>query len=319
MGRDKNFINHRGRVLVNAEWVEGGCGIGVEQRGPQRIIVHDPTQPLTAIIFAIAKPAFPLPSLKVIAELTQITFEAAGKLIIVGGNLVGTQPRFQTSVTHAGSESGTLNVRMFWVKSSRRRIIRDCEWIERILNRHANAFATYSECMSCIREYVPIWSRRQGPVPETAHVLEITKKLQVLLINFAVERPIEVFTVHRGHCRCESEEVKELLPPRKTKPRHILRIAFYIWKGVRRRGPCPAIKLWLVNKISDTPGKIARPIINTTKTSKVSVGGNVAVAAEDGSAIVPLCVNNNVRLVITGTSEHVSYLFSLIVGSAEIV
>ena len=30
MGRDKNFINHRGRVLVKAEWVEGGCGIGIE-------------------------------------------------------------------------------------------------------------------------------------------------------------------------------------------------------------------------------------------------------------------------------------------------
>src|SRR5438094_1840012 len=105
MSRDKNFIDHRGRVLVNAEWVEGDCGIGVEQRGPRRIVVHDPAQALSAIIFAIAEPGFPIPCLKVIAELTQITFEAAGKRKIVGGNLVGKQPRFQTSVMYASRTS----------------------------------------------------------------------------------------------------------------------------------------------------------------------------------------------------------------------
>src|SRR5438876_552902 len=175
MSGDKNSIDHRGRVLVNAEWVEGGSGIGVEQRGAQRIGVHDPTQALSAIIFVIAEPGFPVPSLKVIAELTQITFQADGKLVIVGRNLVGKQP-------------------------------------------------------------------------------------QLLAQNFAVERAVEVFTVHWSHCRCESGEVKELFAPRKTKLRHILRIAFYIWKGVRRRSPRAAIKLWLVNKISDAPGKIARAI-----------------------------------------------------------
>src|SRR2546423_4347717 len=154
--------------------------------------------------------------------------------------------------------------------------------------------------MSCIREYIRRkWNRRPGAVPETAHVFEITKKLQVLLINFAVERPIEVFTVHRGNCRCESGEVKKLFAPRQTKLRHILRIALYIWKGVRRRGPCPAIQLWLVNKISNAPGKVARAIISTTKTGTVSVGGNAAVTAEDGIAIVPLSVNNNIGLVVT--------------------
>ena len=30
VGRDKNFIDHRGRVLIKAEWVEGGCRISVE-------------------------------------------------------------------------------------------------------------------------------------------------------------------------------------------------------------------------------------------------------------------------------------------------
>src|SRR6266496_4165180 len=133
MGRDKDFINHRGRILVNAEWVEGGCRIGIEQRGAQRIAVHDSAQALSAIIFAITKSAFPVPCLKVIAELTQITSQAGGKLQIVGGNLVGNQPCFQTRVMHASRESGprgcsaSLSLSMFWVESARRRIIWDYE------------------------------------------------------------------------------------------------------------------------------------------------------------------------------------------------
>jgi hypothetical protein len=133
------------------------------------------------------------------------------------------------------------------------------------LNRHANAFAAYSEWTGRVREHIRRKSRRlQGAIPETPHVLEITKKLQVLAQNFAVERAVEVFTIHWNHCRCESGEVKELFAPRKTILRHILRIAFYIWKRVRRRSTSTAIKLWLVNKISNAPGKVARPIIGTT-------------------------------------------------------
>ena len=73
IGGDKNFINHSRRVLVKAERVEGSCGIGVEQRGAQRIFVDDPAQALGAIVFAIAEASFPIPSFKVIAELTQTT------------------------------------------------------------------------------------------------------------------------------------------------------------------------------------------------------------------------------------------------------
>ena len=75
--------------------------------------------------------------------------------------------------------------------------------------------------MSCIREYIRRkWSRRQGAVPETAHVFEVGKELQVLVQKFVVERAVEIFTVHWGHCRCESGEVKELLRPRQTGERH---------------------------------------------------------------------------------------------------
>src|SRR5437667_8717956 len=160
MSGDKNFIDYCRRVLVNAEWVEGGCWIGIKQCGAQCIGVHDSAQALSAIIYVIAEPAFPLPSPEVIAELTEITSQADGKLKIVGGNLVGNQPCFQTSVMYAGSESGTrrrsasFSVRTFWVEASRRGIIWDCEWIERVLDRHANAFAAYSEWMGRVREHI---------------------------------------------------------------------------------------------------------------------------------------------------------------------
>src|SRR6266496_1008152 len=149
MGRDKNFINHRGRVLVNAKWIEGGCRIGV----------HDPAKALGALILGIAERAFPVPSLKVITELRQITFEAAGELVVMGCNLVRTQPR---TVMHAsrerrsGRHSTYLSPWKFRVRSSRRGVIRHCEWVKRILNRHANAIigAAYPKGVNCIRKYV---------------------------------------------------------------------------------------------------------------------------------------------------------------------
>src|SRR5207253_7498424 len=102
---------------------------------------------------------------------------------------------------HAGGESGTgrrganLGLGLFWVKSARRRIIRDFKWVEWILDRHTNAIAAaiavaaYSEWMSRVRKYV--WRkrrRRPGAVPETAHVLEVGKQLQVLTVDFAIKR-----------------------------------------------------------------------------------------------------------------------------------
>src|SRR5437588_12613536 len=131
--------------------------------------------------------------------------------------------------------------------------------------------------MSRVREYV--WRKRRrcpGAVPETAHVLEVGKQLQVLTVDFAIKRAVEVFTVHRRHRRRESVLVKELLATRKGRSQTIL--ADNRWQGcsagfgfgreirliVRRRSQCGAMKLWLVNKVSDTPGKVARPIIKTT-------------------------------------------------------
>src|SRR6266487_4766781 len=203
MGRDKDFIDCGRRVLVKAEWIEGGCWISVEQRGAQRIAVHVSANALSAIIFAITKSAFPVPTLKVIAKLTQITFETAGELVVMGCNLVGPQPRFQTSVTHAGRELGSgrhsayFSCRKLWIRSSGRGVIRHSERIERVLNRHANALETYPKWVSCIREYVRRKrGRHQRAVPEGAHILKITEKLQVLAVNFAIERAIQVFTVH---------------------------------------------------------------------------------------------------------------------------
>src|SRR5206468_5572471 len=135
--------------------------------------------------------------------LTQITFEAAGKLIIVGRNLVGKQ---LAAETHASGESGTggggadVSVRTIRIRSSRGGVIRDCEWIERILNRHADARrADSAGPVSIGKDIRRKWSRRQGAVPETAHVLEVAKELQIFAANFVVERAVEVFTVHWGH------------------------------------------------------------------------------------------------------------------------
>src|SRR5207248_3830343 len=98
-------------------------------------------------------------------------------------------------------------------------------------------------------------------------------------------RAKEVFTVDGGHSRRESGEIKELFAPRKRRQQTILtenqwqrwavgsgfggEIHLTMW----RRSPCAAIKLWLVNEVSNTSGKVVRPKITTAKTRKVSVGG----------------------------------------------
>ena len=76
--------------------------------------------------------------------------------------------------------------------------------------------------------------RRQGAVPEPAHVLKVGKELQIFVANFVVERAVEVFTVHWGHCRCKSVIVKELLRPRQTGEWHVLRVVGYIGKCMSR-------------------------------------------------------------------------------------
>jgi hypothetical protein len=62
--------------------------------------------------------------------------------------------------------------------------------------------------MSCIRPYISKErSRRHGGVPESARIFEVSKKLQVLVANFAIERAIEIFTIDRGDCWSELREV----------------------------------------------------------------------------------------------------------------
>src|SRR5947208_17101213 len=104
MGGDEYFVNHFARVLVEAKRIEGGCRIGIEQCLTQSIGVDNPAQELHATIFAITEPGFPVPGLKIISKLTQITFEAASKLVIIRCNLVGAQAGFQTTVKDVGSE-----------------------------------------------------------------------------------------------------------------------------------------------------------------------------------------------------------------------
>src|SRR5438552_17471401 len=100
---------------------------------------------------------------------------------------------------------------MFWVKSARRSVIRHREWIKRILNRHTDAIDTYSERMSCIREYV---RRERGrhlrAVTERAHVLEVGKELHVCVANFVIKRAVQVFTVKWGDGRRVHRDINTL-------------------------------------------------------------------------------------------------------------
>src|SRR5207248_4438940 len=133
------------RILVKAEGIEGGCRISIEQCLTQGIGVDNPAVALHPAIFAITKAGFPVPSLKIISQLTQITFEAAGKLVIIRCNLDGARPGFQRTVSDEGGELGArrcssrLSLRQPRIESSRRGILRHGKWIECVLNWYAEA------------------------------------------------------------------------------------------------------------------------------------------------------------------------------------
>src|SRR5206468_2949384 len=109
---------------------------------------------------------------------------------------------------------------------------------ECVLNRYADTKSPRGsdpERVCRIRPYIRSKLKlRQGAIPESARIFEVGKKLQVLVVNFAVERAIEIFAVDRGECRGSAGEVKALLFPRKLKKVQILRIVCYIWECVRR-------------------------------------------------------------------------------------
>src|SRR5439155_1552377 len=129
---DEYLVNRRAPVLVEVEWIEGGCRIGIEQCLTQSIGVDDPAVALHSAIFTITETGFPVPCLKVITKLTQITFEAAGKLVIIRCNLEGPRPGFQRTVSDEGGELSA------WARSAK---------LKRCCSRGRLAKGTY--CGSC--------------------------------------------------------------------------------------------------------------------------------------------------------------------------
>src|SRR6476646_11227698 len=104
MGGDEYFVDHRTRILIQPEGIEGGCRVGIEQCLTQSIGVDNSGAALHPAIFAITEPGFPVPCLKIISKLTQITFEAAVKFVIVRCNLASARSAFQRTVSDEGGE-----------------------------------------------------------------------------------------------------------------------------------------------------------------------------------------------------------------------
>ena len=89
------------------------------------------------------------------------------------------------------------------------------EWIKWVLKRYADAEAGSDlEGVKCIRPYIRCKrTLRQGAIPESAHIFEVSKELQILIAKFAIERAIEIFAIDRGECRGSVREVKGIIPP----------------------------------------------------------------------------------------------------------
>src|ERR1700730_3125861 len=94
---------------------------------------------------------------------------------------------------------------------------------------------------------------------------------------------------------------------------------------MRSRRARPAIETWAVDKslseiceVANGTSVILTAEICAAKLFEVTVMRDIRVAREDGSPIVKLRIDNNVRLVVAGAGENVRSVFGCVVGESKI-
>ena len=93
--------------MVDSERIKRSRRIGIEQKGPQSVVVHDSTERDDTLTFIITIAEFPFPGFELVpgvSEFTQIAFQPASEGIVVRLDLDCSQTGFDRAVTHTGSE-----------------------------------------------------------------------------------------------------------------------------------------------------------------------------------------------------------------------
>ena len=101
----------------------GGPDVRVENKATPEpgagevVLADDAAETLEPVIFVVTKSRLPVPRFKIVSKLTQVAFKTSSKFIVIGRDLIGAQPRFQTAVTDTGGELSSWRRRGNWAST----------------------------------------------------------------------------------------------------------------------------------------------------------------------------------------------------------
>ena len=209
IGGHEDFADDGGSVQVDAEGVESGGRIGIEQPDAQSVIVDDAAEALYATIVVIAEAHFPVPGLQVITKFTQVPIKASGEDVVIRGDLVRAQARFEPTITNACGESrpgrGRAGLRVWEkrVEPAVRNVVWDRERIKCVLDRNADTGRADAERVTacCFQHSAgqnsitasvrkDVWrkgSRSESAIKEGASVFKVRESGQILVADVTRE------------------------------------------------------------------------------------------------------------------------------------
>src|SRR5262245_34914408 len=202
---DVNPVYRRIRIATKEtqERVKRRGWVRIQQRVSQTRLADLTQGQVLSFVASVTEAQFPVPGLKIIAELAHLALQPNIKDVIPVGKLLASK----TSVVNAAEPDASSH--RGWYSVNRQRCIWDCERIKGIENWDADAGGAKPYAAS--RNFKWIWrerNSRQSRIEKGARNFEIGKYCQVFVAQIASERTVHHMAICRRQRRRESREVK---------------------------------------------------------------------------------------------------------------
>src|SRR5262249_90219 len=315
VSRNKDAVNDARSVLVLAERVEGGRRVSIQQGDSHREVVHDTTEADDTVTFAVTHAEFPFPSLELIpsiGEFAEVALQTTSEVVVVCVDLECSQTGFRGTVTHTGGELSARRWGARYVKyrrcggdTARRCIVRRCEWVERVLRRHADTRGANSERLSRVRPDVRRKRcRGQTAIPELPEIFEVGKYGQVLVAEIAIERTIKGLRMGLGNVGSQIGKVEQTFLARRQTTAEligVLRARELVRSRVRCRCARAASQLREEESACYTCCEVTAAEVERAEVCLIGVVRHINVTRINRGRVVDTCIDNDVCFVIAGT------------------
>src|SRR6266487_2969203 len=160
------------------ERIKGRIRVRIQESFAQARFAHGATTEEVDIVLGITKTCYPVPVLEVIAKFSQLTAKSGIEQYIVIRDFKSSDSRI---VDGAKANPGVNG------RAIRQSVVRRCEWIKRILQRHTDAVKTEWNADSVLKRIGRKRSGRQGRIKKGPGIFKVGKHNQVFVANLAGE------------------------------------------------------------------------------------------------------------------------------------